>query len=271
MSAIRTHRTFSAVNSISRRKPGRIACATWLLAALLIVFSPEHSIGGELYASANIGISGGFASSGGSTPFFDNTGSDSDSSPTYGLTFGLESPMNEPMPENWQDAIPNWPVMFEIEATGGRDYEFLTDGADPYRSEVTSWTVFNNARLDFPLYVPVQWAFGRLPILEPMTFYTTVGMGLAINDISSTDNVSKGSETAVSFAWQAGAGFAYELSQYVSVSLGYRYVDLGEADFDLSVGPTDFGNFTLDVSSHEIATALKVRFYPVSLNWSRGR
>ena len=26
--------------------------------------------------------------------------------------------------------------------------------------------MFNNARFDFPLYVPIEWAFGRLPIFD---------------------------------------------------------------------------------------------------------
>jgi len=256
--------------SIGFRKLARSRSAAAIL-TILLSLAASSATAGELYLSGHLGISGGFADSGGSTPFFDNTGSDSDSSPSYGLVFGLEAPMNEPLPESWQDDLPNWPVMVELEATGGRDFEFLTDGADPYRSEVTSWTVFNNARFDFPVYAPVQWAFGRIPILEPVTFYTMVGLGLAINDVSVTDNVSRGSDTVVNFAWQVGAGFAYEFTEYVSLNLGYRYVDLGETELGLSVGPTDFGDFTLDVSAHEFATALRVRFYPVPLRWPRER
>jgi opacity protein-like surface antigen len=248
-----------------------IRFAAILAASAFAALTSDAAQAGELFLSADLGISGGFASSGGSTDFFDNTGSDSDSSPTYGLGFGLQAPMNEPLPEDWQHRIPSWPVMIDLEFTGGRDYEFLTDGADPYRSQVTSWTVLNNARLDLPLYAPLEWAFGRLPILEPMSFYTTVGLGMTINDIDVTDNVSHGSDKSVGFAWQAGAGIAYEISERVSISVGYRYVDLGEVDLDLSVGPTDFGNFTLDTTAHELATALRVRFFPVSLASSRGR
>jgi hypothetical protein len=256
---------------LTRRKLSRNLAATAVQALALLLVSAGIAAAGELYGSAGLGISGGFADAGGSTPFFDNTGSDSDSSPTYSATFGFEAPMNEPLPENWQSKVPNWPVMVEIEFTGGRDYEFLTDGADPYRSEVTSWTVFNNARFDLPLYVPIEWAFGRLPILEPMSFYTKVGIGMAINDVATTDNVSRGSDTILNFAWQAGGGLAYEISENISVSVGYNYVDLGDSDVKLAVGPTAFGNHSLHVSAHELSTALRVRFYPIPLSLSRGR
>jgi hypothetical protein len=248
------------------------SAAAAIAPALAFLLLPAHgAVAGELYASLGLGISGGFADAGGSTLFFDNSGSDSDSSPTYGATFGLEAPMNEPLPENWQSALPDWPVMVELEFTGGRDYEFLTQGADPYRTEFTSWTVLNNFRFDFPLYAPIEWAFGRLPILEPMSFYTKVGLGLAINEVATTDNVSRGSDTVLNFAWQAGAGVSYAISRHVSVSVGYNYVDLGEADVKLSLGPTAFGNHSIDASAHELSTALRVRFYPVPLSLPRGR
>jgi opacity protein-like surface antigen len=136
---------------------------------------------------------------------------------------------------------------------------------------VTSWTVMHNARFDFPLDAPVEWAFGRVPILEPLAFYTTAGVGLAINEVSTTDNVSQGSDTVLGFAWQVGAGFDYAFSRYVSLSIGYRYIDLADVDLDLTLGPMDFGNFTLDVTAHEFATALRFRFFPVLLSGSRGR
>jgi opacity protein-like surface antigen len=253
------------------RQLRRSGCATTVLLLVLLLGPAGSGVAGELYLSADLGISGGFATSGGSTPYFGNSGSDVDSAPTYGFTFGFEAPMNEPLRENWQDLIPSWPVMVDLEFIGGRDFEFLTDGGDPYRSEVTSWTAMHNARLDIPLGAPIERLFGRLPILEPLAFYTTAGVGVTINDVSTTDNVSRGSDTVVGFAWQVGAGFAYELSRHVSLSAGYRYVDLGDVDLDLELGPTPFGNFTLDVTAHEFAAAVRVRFFPVALRGYRDR
>jgi hypothetical protein len=177
-------------------------------------------------------------------------------------------PMNEPLPEQWQHVLPRWPVLAEFEAVGGRDYEFLTNGGDPYRTDFETWTVLHNLRFDVPVATPFEWAFGRIPILHPVTLYVGVGVGISIYEIVTTDNVSRGKDSGVAFAWQAGAGLSYSVSEYVSIDVGYRYIDLGSSDFDLSVGPTDFGNFTLDTSAHELATAVRVRFYGIPL---RGR
>ena len=47
---------------------------------------------GELFVTGSLGISGATGDSGGSTLFFDNTGSDSDSSPVYGGAMGIAVP-----------------------------------------------------------------------------------------------------------------------------------------------------------------------------------
>lgn len=241
-------------------------CAVALAALLLVVAGAAGA--GELYFSAGVGISAGTGDTGGSTPFFDNYGDDTDTSASYGFAFGWEMPMNEPLPEQWQHIIPRWPVLAEFEAVGGRDYELLTNGGDPYRTDFETWTVLHNLRFDIPVSAPFEWAFGRIPILHPVTWYVGVGVGISIYDIVTTDNVSRGKDDGVEFAWQASTGLSYSVSEYVSIDVGYRYIDLGSADFDLSVGPTDFGNFTLDLSAHEFASAVRMRFFGIPL---RGR
>ena len=271
MTSNRSTTNETGASRASHRKTARVRCAAIALFGALGVGHVGNAVAGEVYLSGDLGISGGFASSGGSTLYFENSGDDIDSSPIYGFTFGFEAPMNEPLPESLLDAVPDWPVMVELEFAGGRDYEFLTDGADPYRSDVTSWTVMNNLRLDLPLDVPIEMAFGRVPILEPLSFYTKIGFGGVIHDVLTTDNVSRGSELTLGFAWQAGAGFAYQVSRNVEVSMGYRYADLGEVELDLKLGPTEFGNFTLDLTSHEFTSAVRVRFFPLSLRPSGDR
>jgi hypothetical protein len=194
--------------------------------------------------------------------FFPNRGSDSDSSPTYGGSFGVALPLQS-MPWRWEEsfALPDWTARIELEGLGGRDYELQTRGADAYLSEVTSWTLMNNFWMDVPLDAPIARLFGRIPVLDPLGFNLGGGVGLAANDVSTTDNVSRGGKTAYGFAWQVGAGFDYAFTKRVTFGIGYRYLDLGEVDFGLRIGETPIGDFSLDLTAHEIATSLRVEFH----------
>jgi opacity protein-like surface antigen len=245
---------------------------SYLLAFACLTLSSQ-AFASEFYASGTIGISGATAESGGSTQFFQNTGSDSDSSPVYGGTLGFAIPVADMLPIPWEDQsrrwrmnLPTWDLRFEFEGLAGRDYEMRTDGGDGYFAEVQNWAVLNNVWMDLPIRDPITWAFGRVPLLEPVTIYAGVGIGLGVTEVSATDNVSAGSETNYKFAWQAGAGIAYEVTEYVTLSAGYRYFDLGQADLTLyGAGPDPFGDYTLDVQAHEFIAGVRVSFY--SLPW----
>lgn len=245
--------------------PPRRALAS--ITALWIGFtaSAVAHAAGELYLGGNLAISGGSVDSGGSTPFFSNTGSDSDSSPSFSGAFGFEVPMNQMLPVDWNTGLPSWHVRSEIEGVGGIDYEFTTQGAEPYHTDVTAWSLLTNLWIDFPVHEPIGWLFGRIPILEPLTLYGGAGIGLG-STTADVSNVASGKDTVYDFAWQAGTGLSYELTRRVSVSAGYRYFDLPDADIDLSVGSTPFGNLTLDLASHEFVAALRVRFFSISFS-----
>jgi hypothetical protein len=222
---------------------------------------------GDVYASATLAISTGEGRAGGSTPFFANGGSDTDSSPAYGLAAGFAIPFEEIFPDR-RTAISDWSVRVELEGLAGRDYELRAQGAEPYLSEVYTWTLMQNVWLDVPLERPIAHFFGRIPVLAPLSFSLGAGIGLGANDVTTTDNVSKGSSVSYAFAWQAGAGIGYALTRNVHIGLAYRYLDPGQVELDLSAGQTPFGSFELDLSAHEVATTLRVSFYPVPL---RGR
>ena len=161
-----------------------------------------------------------------------------------------------------------WALRSEFEGAVGRDYELVTMGADPYLSKVSSWSVMYNQWFDVPIHSPITWLFGRVPLLEPMTLYLGAGVGLGSTKIGVSDNVSVGTEQTYDLAWQAGTGFNYELTPRVSVSVGYRYHDPGEIEAPLNLGPTPFGDFTMDLAAHEVATSLRIRFWGLPL---RGR
>jgi len=237
-------------------------------AALLCVvvgLAALPAVAAELYVNAQLGISGGSAQSGGTTLYFANTGEDSDSSPLYGGSLGYAFPLSEMLPRGREISLPDdFFLRVELEGMGGRDYEFATQGGGVYLTNVQSWSVMSNLWLDLPVHAPVSWALGRVPLLDPMSVYLGAGVGIGFRDISTTNNVLSGGEDTTHLAWQAGAGFGYRLADRVTVHLGYRYFDLGNADFGLRSGPTLLGNYTLDLGAHEFISGLRVEFYSIA-------
>jgi hypothetical protein len=246
-----------------------------LLVLLVCIAADVPARAGDLYVTGSLGISGATGKSGGRTQFFQNTGSDSDSSPVYGGSAGIAIPINELFPTGWDDrmrrwrmSLPTWDLRFELEGIAGRDYELRTDGGDGYFTEVDNWAIMQNLWMDLPIREPITWAFGRFPLLEPVTIYLGVGIGLGVTEFEATDNVSSGDKTNYKFAWQVGAGLAYELTDYVTLSLGYRYFDLGKANLSLSTaGIQNFGKYSMDVQAHEFTSGVRVSFYTVP--WPR--
>lgn len=236
-----------------------LATCAWVAAA-----TPARA--GDLYLAGQLAISGATGSSGGSTDFFDNSGSDTDSSPTYGPAFGYEFPLAELLPLDWDTSLPSWPVRVEVEGTFGRDYELVTQGGDPYLTHVSSWSVYQNLAIDLPVHGVVSWAIGRVPLLEPMSLSLGGGIGLISTDIDTTNNVMKGKDTSLGLTWQVGGGFAYRLTDRVSVDFGYRFSDLGHFKYKLRLPPQEepVGSFSMDLLSHEFKAGLRVRFYSVA-------
>ena len=240
-----------------------------MLAGIAALGLAQGARAGELYVTGNLAISTGTGDSGGSTDFFDNTGSDQDSAAAYGGALGIGFKLNEAIPKTWHVPLPAWTVRFEFEGMTGRTYDLRTNGsaADSYFTEVTAWNFMPNLWLDIPLSPPIGWAFGRIPILDPLSLYTGAGLGLSTVDLQTTDNVSRGSAEQFLFGWQAGIGLAYELAERVTLMAGYRYVDLGKPEVTLKVGtPPDtapFGKYNLALAAHEFNFGVRVNFYEI--------
>lgn len=242
-----------------------------LLAGIAAVGLAPGARAGDLYLTGNLAISTGTGDSGGSTglpdPFFQNTGSDSDSAPAYGGALGIGFKLNEAIPKSWHVPLPAWTVRFEFEGMTGRTYDLRTDPDNSFFTEVSAWTFMPNLWLDIPLAPPIGWAFGRIPILDPLSLYTGAGLGLSTVDLDTTDNVSRGQREQFLFGWQAGIGLAYEIAERVTLMAGYRYVDMGKPDVTLKVGaPPDtqpFGKYTLALAAHEFNFGVRVNFYEI--------
>lgn len=244
--------------------------------ACAAVMGPAPVAGaGELFVHGDLSISWGHGESGGSTEGlgFAPNGDDVDSSPVGGGAFGLAFPMNETLPPAWDVPLPDWEVRVELEGLYGRDYELVTEGGGatgPFLTNGKTWSLMTNLWLDLPVYEPVSWLFGRLPLLEPMSLFVGSGIGLATTSVDVSNNALYGKETAYNFAWQAGAGLSYALTEQTSVSLGYRYVDLGELNLTLHDGINPRGNFELDLFAHELRAGLRVEFYSVPFPGAHG-
>ncbi len=239
-----------------------------LLAGIAALGLAQGARAGDLYLTGNLAISTGTGDSGGKTPFFQNSGNDSDSAPAYGGALGIGFKLNEAIPKSWSVPLPAWGVRFEFEGMAGREYDLRTGtqpSGDGYFTEVTAWTFMPNVWLDIPLGPPIAWAFGRIPILEPLSLYTGAGLGLSTVDLDATDNVSHANREQFMFGWQAGIGLAYELTQRVTLAAGYRYIDLGHPKATLKQTGSDdpFGNYTLDLAAHELNFGVRVNFYSI--------
>jgi len=256
----------------------RIALSpTCALVAGLLLASPAGAA--EIYLGGALGNSTASGTGSASSDLFDVEGDDQDSSPSYGGTLGLAFAMDEALPAIKTFELPSWVVRTELEFLTGRDYEFLTNGVgagDEFLTEFNAWTIMPNVSVEIPMRDPIQWLFGRIPVLEPMSLYGNVGIGMAAYELSATDNISRtGSQTDYNFAWQGGAGITYQLTDTISFVLGYRYLSLGTAEAVLKdINPE--GDYSIDVSSHELVSGLRLGFYSAPLqdmhprNWGKG-
>ena len=66
------------------------------------------------------------------------------------------------------------------------------------------------------------------PVWDKMSVYAIGGVGYAYNKTDSYRGLYKG-EGKHNFAWNAGAGVQYALTDCIALDLGYRFADLGDA------------------------------------------
>jgi hypothetical protein len=248
-----------------------------LLPALFLTLAALPAEAADLYASGLFTVAGNTFDSGGFTTtnpgdpqnpdfFFPNTGDDSDSAWVLGGALGFAVPFNQMVPLDWDWPLPDWTIRLEFEGKSGGDTEYITQGLDPYISTVFSWQLMHNMWLDFPLDTPVSWWLGRVPFLDPLSFEMGAGVGVAGTEIETTNNVFRGETSDYNFAWQAGFGLGYRLTDRVNLGVGYRYVDLGSHSFKLRSGgfPDPLGKMNVDLVSHQLTFGIRVAFLDVA-------
>lgn len=93
------------------------------------------------------------------------------------------------------------------------------------------------------------------PMFERFDIYGMGGLGMSFNNTDSLPGASGRMKS--NFAWTAGAGIEYQMYDCISVDLGYRYTDLGEARVKSRAGYT--GKSKQDLRSNDVL--LTARYY----------
>lgn len=261
--------------------------------ALLLGAATPASATWQLYMSGDFGYSiaesklrGEVDLAGEMTRF---SGKDTDVSPAVGGAFGVEIPMFEltpwRMPFDWR--LPEWPVRFEFEASGLREYRPKTDGlvvlgdvTDPFHSKVKAWTFMNNVWVDIPLrglYRPLsatnERVLGdtRMPrlkrFLEPLTMYAGLGIGFSHLEIKTASPDYEAGKKKYDFAYQFGTGLGYQVSDFVNLGIGYRYIKPSKLKLrpEDTAGETGTARFNTDI--HEVRFVARVRIFDLPYPW----
>ena len=82
--------------------------------------------------------------------------------------------------------------------------------------------------------------------------YLTGGLAIA----GATASNSGTDDTQTHFGWTAGAGVEVAATEQISIDLGYRYSDYGQATYDVG-GP---GSSDLDLSTHAVTAGVNFKF-----------
>ena len=244
----------------------------------------ESAADWEVYVAGGLGISGAAVETDGFVPTPPGTqlfGQAEDASPLVDGAIGLSIPMDELIPREYlaDVRLPDWPVRFEMEAAGLREYEIETIQANQlYFSKITATTLMWNVWSYIPrieVLRPIQYTFGlgRQPRLrqwlEPGSIYFGAGIGLGALEIRGSDNVIDGADDIYDFAWNVGVGVNYALTDAVDLSVGYRYVGIGAQDIDLNNTGTPVvgASVEYDTHIHELRFQVRVGIYDFLNPW----
>ena len=127
--------------------------------------------------------------------------------------------------------------------TGYRFDANLRDGFNSLNADVGTFTGMTN----------VWWDIYDIGGWKP---YVGGGMGVAISHVDSSLPVgSTGSRWDASFAWQVGAGLGIDVTDNLTLDIGYRFSDLGRPQSD---GGAPF--YIDDYYTHEFRVGLRYDF-----------
>jgi opacity protein-like surface antigen len=200
--------------------------------------------GRYLYVSGIAGVSmmngqsGGFNEEGPHP----NTGSDDNDVFTYGGAIGVAIPREYGL------------LRLEFEARGRNEFHGVTDSFQPpvptFFYDVAMrdvWSTMFNAWYD--VQVRDKWAV-----------YGGGGVGVGGFELQVNDTVVAGRGDTADFNWQLGFGVIYEINDRVELDFGYRYVNMGNGNVQLSEIGTgnDDGNYRLAPTASDLLLQVRI-------------
>jgi opacity protein-like surface antigen len=200
----------------------------------------------RFYVTGIIGASFGTLQSGGvnTEGNFPNTGRATDSLLTAGGAVGMAFDRA------------NGLLRLEVEGRGRDALQGITNSFEPptpsYFYSVRAadgWSVMTNAWRDWYL-------------TERLGFYGGGGIGAGGYRLTVNDTVVSGYGHVGGFAWQAGTGTTYQLTEWTTIDLGYRFFDTVSDSLPLTVigsGGAPAGSYVSNFYASELL--LSVRIY----------
>jgi len=153
-------------------------------------------------------------------------------------------------------------IRFEIEGQAARGYDMKTKGPitgdGPYHLSSITWGMFANLFMD-------------IPITDAFDFYLGGGIGFGVHDFKVQYKNDPGgpggynwrvktkSNDDINWALQAGAGFAYDVLDWLTLDVGYRYVTFG--DMDVNLPQPLGGDYQLNLHSHDAILGVRINYY----------
>ncbi len=145
------------------------------------------------------------------------------------------------------------PVRFEVEyvSTGQVTFDRHHDPFAANRQRIT----VDSERLMFNLYHDCDF-------FDFVSMYAGAGVGLAFNESDALQGTSSefADSTVTSVAWSISAGVTKDIFTDYTVDLGYRYVDLGDANTGWSQFAPSDEQFRGQLDAHEIAVGVRYNF-----------
>lgn len=159
-----------------------------------------------------------------------------------------------------QDRFPGGNGTFNVNSNqaaidAGLPNAFLP-GTNEYTADIESWVGLANAYIDLGTYMCI-------------TPYVGGGIGLAsvsvlgLKDVNVPNNsvFYAADHTETNFAWAVYGGLAYEVNQSVTLDLGYRYTDLGDARSGTVTAYDNSSSYASvnidDITSHDVMLGVR--------------
>jgi opacity protein-like surface antigen len=147
-------------------------------------------------------------------------------------------------------------LRLELEGTGGRSFQFAQpSNAGTFVTNVDVWTLQGNFWFEYPL----RRVLPDVPILRDLAPFAGGGVGVSGLSMSTNGGGFVGSNDSTAFAWQGGAGLAYQPVEWLSFDVRYQYADLGGPSVTLQSGAAT-GNLDMDLGANEVIGAIRFTF-----------